>query len=249
MDDIEKRRLVIKSFNIYKVEFADKTYIDNGILYLRKNIENDILKDEKFIKSIKIRVINPDNRDTYVNSIMDFSPIAVKVLGRLGEGITHVLTGVIVMLTGTYEDGTQVCEFGSSEGILKDKVIFNRAGTPSDFDIIIHIDVTLKEASRMGPDAAHRATDRLVDEIRSFLKEMNGRLCDERHEYVDKIRPNKKKVVIIKQVAGQGAMYDTRLFGNDPCGFTGGRSIIDMGNMPVVLSPNEYRDGALRAMH
>ncbi|RDA73598.1 proline reductase cluster protein PrdD, partial [Hafnia paralvei] len=27
------------------------------------------------------------------------------------------------------------------------------------------------------------------------------------------------------------------------------RSIIDMGNMPILLSPNEYRDGALRAMH
>lgn len=249
MDDIEIRRLVIKSFNITKVEFTDRTYIDNGVLYIRNNIENDILKGEELIKSLKIRVINPDNRDTYVNSIMDFSPIAVKVLGRLGEGITHVLTGVCVMLTGVYEDGTQVSEFGSSEGILKDKVIFNRAGTPSDFDIIIHLDATLKEASRLGPDSAHRATDRLVDEIRSFLKGMNGRLCDERHEYVDRIRPDKKKVVIIKQVAGQGAMYDTRLFGNEPGGFFGGHSIIDMGNMPILVSPNEYRDGALRAMH
>ena len=28
-----------------------------------------------------------------------------------------------------------------------------------------------------------------------------------------------------------------------------GRSIIDMGNVPIILSPNEYRDGALRAMN
>ncbi|MFB0919205.1 MAG: proline reductase cluster protein PrdD, partial [Clostridiaceae bacterium] len=54
-------------------------------------------------------------------------------------------------------------------------------------------------------------------------------------------------VVIVKQVAGQGAMYDTMLFSNEPSG-TDGVSIIDMKCMPAVLSPNEYRDGAIRAM-
>ena len=82
-----------------------------------------------------------------------------------------------------------------------------------------------------------------------ILRKLNGNNCTERHEYYDKIRPGKKKVVIIKQVAGQGAMYDTQLFSKEPSGFAAGRSIIDMGNVPVIVSPNEYRDGALRAMH
>lgn len=43
-------------------------------------------------------------------------------------------------------------------------------------------------------------------------------------------------------------MYDNRLFSSEPCGFNFGRSIIDMGNMPVIVSPNEYRDGVLRSM-
>ena len=43
-------------------------------------------------------------------------------------------------------------------------------------------------------------------------------------------------------------MYDNQLFPDQPSGYTGGLSIIDMANMPVVLSPNEYRDGALRSM-
>jgi len=68
-------------------------------------------------------------------------------------------------------------------------------------------------------------------------------------EYFDKIKFGKRKVVVIKQVAGQGAMYDTQLLGKEPGGFEGGRSIIDLGNVPIILSPNEYRDGALRAMH
>ena len=43
-------------------------------------------------------------------------------------------------------------------------------------------------------------------------------------------------------------MYDNLLFPNEPSGFEGGISIIDLGNMPVVLSPNEYRDGILRSL-
>ena len=42
-------------------------------------------------------------------------------------------------------------------------------------------------------------------------------------------------------------MYDTCLFANEPCGAIGSRSIIDMGNVPIILSPNEYRDGALES--
>ncbi len=248
----EIRRLVIKTFHITKLEFAEKTYIENGILYLRKNIENEIPVNESLIKQLEVKIINADNHSMFVNSIMDFSPIAVKVLGRTGEGITHVLTGVTVMLTGVDEEGIQVAEFGSSEGILNEQVVFGRAGTPAKDDILIHVNVTLvsgKGSSRPGPMAAHEACDKIIGEIRNYLKKVNGRLCDEKYEYFDKIKPGKKKVVIIKQVAGQGAMYDTGILGKEPGGFGGCRSIIDMGNMPIVLSPNEYRDGALRAMN
>lgn len=247
------RNLVIKTFHIEKVEFSKKTYIENRVLYIRENIKESLIDNEQsYIKDLSIKIIYPDNHNIFINSIMDFSPIATKVLGRMGEGITHALTGVYVMLTGIDETGVQVAEFGSSEGILNEQVVFGRAGTPSKDDIIIHVDVTLKEGMgiiRDGINSAHRACDKLVQEIRDYLKKMNGRLCDERYEYSDIIRPNAKKVVIIKQVAGQGAMYDTLLFAKEPGGFEGGRSIIDMGNVPIIVSPNEYRDGALRAMH
>lgn len=251
-NEIEMRKLVIKAFHITDIVMDEKTYIENGILHLRKGMEANHIQNEPLIKGVKITVIYPQAHDMFVNSIMDFSPVATKVLGRMGEGITHVLTGMAVMLTGVDEDGIQVAEFGSSEGILKEQVVFDRAGTPSSKDLILHIDVTLTSgggSSRPGPTAAHRLCDAIVQEIREYLKKMNGRFCDEKHEYYDKLKPGKKKVVIIKQVAGQGAMYDTQLLSREPGGFAGGRSIIDMGNMPLVLSPNEYRDGALRAMN
>ena len=59
-------------------------------------------------------------------------------------------------------------------------------------------------------------------------EKFKGDKCTERHEYHDKVRPGKKKVVIIRQVAGQGAMYDTWMFPDEPSGVEGGRSIIDI---------------------
>ena len=84
--------------------------------------------------------------------------------------------------------------------------------------------------------------------IREELKKLSGQDATETHEFFDKVRPGKPKVVIIKQIAGQGAMYDNQLFSNEPSGIEGGRSIIDMANIPMIISPNEYRDGALRSM-
>jgi D-proline reductase (dithiol) PrdD len=251
--EIAMRKLVIKTFHIQKVEFGKKTLIQDKALYLRENIHKDLIQEDMdIIKSIDVKIIKPKEHDFFVNSIMDFAPIATKVLGKIGDGITHTLTGVYVMLTGIDEMGIQVAEFGSSEGILSQQVVFGRAGTPNETDIIIHIDVVLKKGMgsvRIGPTSAHRACDSLVQEIREHLKKINGKTCDEKLEYTDKIKLGKKKVVVIKQVAGQGAMYDTHLFAKEPGGFESGRSIIDLGNVPIILSPNEYRDGALRAMH
>ncbi|SHJ13561.1 proline reductase cluster protein PrdD [Lutispora thermophila] len=248
----EMRRLVIKSFHITEASFSDKTEIMGQSLYLRKNIVDDITKDEPLIHSVNIEIIKPNEHDRWVNSIMDIIPISAKVLGRLGEGITHTLTGIYVMLTGVDTEGVQVAEFGSSEGILKDKIVLNRPGTPGENDIILLCDVVLKAGEgsfRTGPTAAHRVCDKMVQEIRDKLKKLNGRYCTEKHEFYDVIKPNRKRVAIVKQVAGQGAMYDTHLFAKEPSGFAGGRSIIDMGNVPIIVSPNEYRDGAIRAMH
>lgn len=155
------------------------------------------------------------------------------------------------MLTGVDVNGKQCHEFGSSEGNLKEQLYLNRAGTPGDDDYIISFDVTLAAGmgqERPGPTAAHRACDKFVQSYRDKLKKFKGEKCTERHEYHDIVRPGKKRVLIIKQVAGQGAMYDTHFFSNEPSGVEGGRSIIDMGNMPILVTPNEYRDGIIRSM-
>ncbi|SCJ27812.1 D-proline reductase proprotein prdA [uncultured Clostridium sp.] len=245
------RRLVIKPFHINNVEFNDKISIKKGTLSINNNYIKEILKQEELITDIKVDIIKPGDYDKEINTIMDIIPISTKVLGRLGEGITHTLTGVYVMLTGVDEDGRQMHEFGSSEGILSKQMIFGRAGTPSVNDYIIHFDVTVKGGlpyERKLPLAAFRACDKFIQTIREDLKQQDGRDATQVREYFDRIRPNAKKVVIVKQIAGQGAMYDNQLFSQEPSGFENGTSIIDIKNVPMIISPNEYRDGALRAM-
>lgn len=66
---------------------------------------------------------------------------------------------------------------------------------------------------------------------------MSRRMCMKKNL----IRGN-PRVALVRQVAGQGAMYDTMVFPVEPSGFTGGVSIIDMNNMPVFLTANEIRD-------
>ncbi|RKD33802.1 proline reductase cluster protein PrdD [Thermohalobacter berrensis] len=250
-DEITLRRLVIKTFHINKVVFGDNNSIDNGILTINKDFKNTLQQSEDIIEEIKINIIEPRKHDIWVNTIMDIIPISTKALGKIGEGITHTLTGVYVMLTGADVEGNQMAEFGSSEGILKEKLKLNKAGTPSENDYIIHFDVILKKDltfNRKLPLTIHKVCDEFIQEFRQILKKMDGRQATETHEFYDKIRPNKKKVVIVKQVAGQGAMHDNQLFSNEPSGFSGGKSIIDLGNVPIIMTPNEYRDGALRAM-
>jgi D-proline reductase (dithiol) PrdD len=251
------RQLAIRSYHVSDVTFGSDTILTSSDLNSYRLIisSNNLLNyiaEEELVSNIGLRIITPDHHDVWCNSIMDVIPISVKVLGKLGEGITNTLTGVYVILTGIDEEGTQICSFGSCEGILNERMKFGTAGTPKESDIIIAVDVTLKAKagiSRPGPAAAHRVCDKFCNDIREMLKVKKETECTEKHVYYDTIRPGKKKVAIVKLVAGQGSMYDTQLFGKEPSSFIGGRSIIDLGNMPVLLSPNEYRDGAIRALY
>lgn len=245
------RSLVINSFHIKEVVLAKDFKIANHKLSISaKNIEQ-LIAAEDLVEQVELKVIKPEDHDCQVNNILDFIPISTKVLGELGEGITYTLTGVYFMLTGIDQAGKQITDFGSSAGTLKDKVYFGRAGTPAVDDLIISFAVTIKPGfgvGRSGPLAAHRICDNYLQQVREVLKLCPVQKSDEKHIFHDKIRPGKKKVALIKQVAGQGAMYDNILFPAEPAGVKGGSSIIDLGNFPVILTPNEYRDGALHAL-
>lgn len=245
-------RLTVKAYPVTEVCYGEENRVTvDGRMTVCKNIAEKILAQEPLIKEIDIRIIMPDEHRQHTNTVMDVIPLATNVLGRVGEGITHTLTGVYVILTGVDESGRQICNFGASDGILEEKIAWGRAGTPLRSDVLISFDVVLKEGSwadRPGPEAAHRACDTYCQIFREQIKKFNGYKCAEKHVFQETYEPGKKDVYIVKEVSGQGAVYDTRMFGHEPCGFEGGKSVIDMGCMPALVTPNEFRDGIMRAM-
>ena len=140
--EINLRRLVIKAFHMTDVEWGEEnTITTDGHMTVSKGMLDQLVAEDDCIEKIDIQIIKPGDHDRWTNTIMDIIPISTKVLGKLGEGITHTITGVYVMLTGVDVNGKQCHEFGSSEGNLKEQLYLNRAGTPGDDDYIISFDV------------------------------------------------------------------------------------------------------------
>jgi D-proline reductase (dithiol) PrdA len=101
---------------------------------------------------------------------------------------------------------------------------------------------------RPGPLAAHKASDFITQEIRNALKEVDDSLVTKEEELTQYRRPAKKKVVIIKEIMGQGAMHDNIILPIEPVGILGGEPNVDLGNVPLVLSPLEVLDGGIHAL-
>jgi D-proline reductase (dithiol) PrdD len=249
---IDLGRLVIRAFDVKTVRWGDEMSVTpQGEMTVSKAMLPELTEEMDTIRSIDLRLIQPNEHDQWTNTILDIIPISTKALGVVGEGITHTLTGVCAMITAVDTEGKQCHEFGSSEGNLKEQLVLDHPGTPGSSDVIISFDVLLEAGmgqERKGAFQAHLACDKFLQVYREQMKGFDGRLCSEKHEFHNIARPGKKRVVIIREIAGQGAMYDMQLFPHEPSGVEGGRSIIDMGNMPVLVTPNEYRDGILHSM-
>ncbi len=245
------RKLVRKHFKIDDVKFGAETKIEGTTLYIREDICKDAVASQDLVVDMKIEIITPDKYGEYSNTIMDVQPIAVKEEGELGEGITRVIDGTIMMVTGVDERGVQIGEFGSSEGILERNIMWGRPGSPEKGEIFIKSEVIIKSHKNMerpGPMAAHRATDVITQEIREALKKVDEELAVNTEEFAQKRHPGKKKVAIIKEIMGQGAMHDNFLIPVEPVGTLGAKANVDLGNVPVVVSPLQILDGCIHAL-
>ena len=245
------RTLKRKHFKIDKVEMGDETKIEGTTLYIRKGLAEESADLQDLVVSVKLEIITPENYGKYSETIMDVQPIACKEEGELGEGVTRVMDGVVMVVTGTDEGGVQIGEFGSSEGEMDRNIMWGRPGAPDKGDIFIKTEVVIKAHTNMerpGPLAAHKASDHITDEIRKALKKADASLVVFENEFVQKRRPGHKKVVIVKEIMGQGAMHDNLILPVEPVGTLGAKPNVDLGNLPVVLSPLEVIDGGIHAL-
>ena len=246
------RSLTRKHYTITEVKRGPETKIEGTTLYIREGIEADVIADQELVKDFHLEIITPDKYHTYSETIMDVQPIATKEGDSdLGTGVTRVLDGVVMMLTGTDEGGVQIGEFGSSEGYLDENIMWNRPSCPDKGEIFIKGNIVIQEKTNMerrGPMAAHTAFDIITQEIREVMKELDDSLVADTQELKQVRRPGKKKVVIVKEIMGQGAMHDNFILPVEPVGVLGARANVDLGNVPVCVSPLEVLDGCIHAL-
>ncbi len=247
------RSLTRKHYNITEVKRGPETKIEGTVLYIREGIEEEAAASQELVHSLKIDIITPDKYNEYSETIMDVQPIATKEgEDEIGSGTTRVLDGVIMMVTGTDANGVQIGEFGSSEGILEENIMWNRPGAPDKGEIFIKTEVVIAAGTNMerpGPLAAHTATDVITQEIREALKAVEDEALVVNEETFNQYRrPGKKKVVIVKEIMGQGAMHDNLILPVEPVGVLGAKPNVDLGNVPVMVSPLEVLDGCIHAL-
>ena len=244
--------LTRRHIKITEVKRGPETKIEGTTLYIREGIEAEVIANQELVKDFHLEIITPDQYHTYSETIMDVQPVATKEGDAiLGEGATRVLDGVVMMLTGTDEGGVQIGEFGSSEGYLDENIMWGRPGCPDKGEIFIKGNIVVQEKTNMerrGPMAAHTAFDIITQEIREVMKELDDSFIVEDEELKSIRRPGKKKVVIVKEIMGQGAMHDNFILPVEPVGILGARANVDLGNVPVCVSPLEVLDGCIHAL-
>ncbi|MGM0240797.1 D-proline reductase (dithiol) proprotein PrdA [Enterococcus sp. AZ103] len=238
---------------ISEVVFGDETKIEGTTLTIRnmKDICAEAVELEELVEAMTIEIITPDRYNEYSETIMDVQPIAAKTEGDLGHGVTRVLDGVVLVVTGTDANGVQIGEFGSSEGELDRNIMWGRPGAPDKGEIFIKTQVTIKENANMerpGPLAAHKASDYITQEIREALKKADESLVVDSEEIIQKRRFGNKRVVIVKEIMGQGAMHDNLIMPVEPVGTLGAKPNVDLGNLPIMLAPTEVLDGGIHAL-
>ncbi len=90
-------------------------------------------------------------------------------------------------------------------------MMWGRPGAADKGEIFIKGEVTIKEGTNMerpGPLAAHKAFDCITQEIREALKKADDSLVVDTQTIEQFRREGKKKIVIVKEIMGQGAMHD-----------------------------------------
>ena len=247
------REMTRKHYKIDKVVLGDETKIEGTTLYVRKAAATEGAEAQKLVHSLELDVITPDNYHVYSETVMDIQPIATKEDdAELGEGVTRVLDGVVMMVTGITEEGVQVGEFGSSEGYIDENMMWGRPGAVDKGEIIIRAHAVIdnkKNMERPGPIAIHTAVDHVTQEIRNAMKkDLTDDMVVNSQTMKQVRRPGKKKIVIVKEIMGQGAMHDNFLFPTEPVGVLGAKPNVDLGNVPVAANALEVMDGCIHAL-
>lgn len=124
-----------------------------------------------------------------------------------------------VILTAVDSAGRQVANFGACDGPIGERIAWGRPGTPDEDDLLIFFDVEVKaglwsECETMFE--VESACDRFIQEYRMCMKGFNSKQAVQKYVFEDSYDPSKPDIAIMKEVPGQGAVYETWALADEP---------------------------------
>lgn len=236
-------KLELGKIFIKDVQFADRTYVEGGVLYVcRREIVDLVLEDERII-SVSVELARP-GESVRIAPVKDVIEPRVKVDGgggifpgiinkvkQVGEGRTNALVGATVVTSGRivgFQEGiidmsgnaAQYTPFSKTNNVC---VVFRaKDGIETHEHETAGRLAGLKVAEYIGRAGAALEPDEVVTyETKPYLKQVA--------QY-----PDLPKVGYIHMLQSQGLLHDTYYYGVDAKKF-----------LPTFMYPTEIMDGAI----
>ena len=236
-------RLEVGSVHISDIQFADKTSVRDGVLYIKKDELSRITGDDERIKSVEVFLARP-GESVRIVPVKDVIEPRVKVEGpggifpgylsgveQVGSGRTHVLSGVAVVTTGKivgFQEGiidmsgtgAQYTPFSKMNNVVVKIEPINDI-KPHEHEFVLRL-AGLRAANYLAKIAKNIEPDKLnVYETKPLLEQIA--------QY-----PDLPKVAYVYMLQTQGLLHNTFYYG------------VDVSQIvPTFMYPTEIMDGAI----
>ena len=236
-------KLELGKIEIKDIQFAEKTYIDNHVLYVNKaEVEAMVLEDDKLLEC-HLDIARPGD-STRITPVKDVIEPRVKIEGgemwpgmigkvtpQVGSGVTYALSGCTVVTVGRI--------VGFQEGVI------DMSGVAADycpFSQTVNLCVVIEPIEGIETHAYEKAGRMAGFKVAKYLGEA-ARECkpDTVETYETKPLfeqaaeyPDLPKVGYLHMLQSQGLLHDTYYYGVDA------KQIV-----PTFMYPTEIMDGAI----
>ena len=236
-------KLELGKIYIRDVQFAEKTYVENGTLYVcKEEIEKLVLEDER-LTGARVELARP-GESVRISPVKDVIEPRVKVegngavfpgvigkVGQVGEGRTHALVGATVITCGKivgFQEGVidmsgPTAKYTPFSQTNKVCVVIEPAdGLETHDNEAAGRMAGLKTAVYVAEAARNLTPDEIVTyETKPLLQQIA--------QY-----PDLPKIGYVHMLQSQGLLHDTYYYGVDAKKF-----------IPTVMYPTEIMDGAI----
>ena len=236
-------KLELGKFEIKDIQFADKSYVENHVLYVNKEeVEALVLEDDKLI-GCHLEIAKPGEatRITPVKDVIEprvkvsggeiFPGIIGKVSPQVGSGRTHALDGCCVVTVGRI--------VGFQEGVID---MSGPAAEYCPFSKTYNLCVVIEPKDGLETHVYEKAGRMAGLKVATYLGELVRNLePDVIETYETKPvfeqaaqYPDLPKIGYIHMLQSQGLLHDTYYYGVDA------KQIV-----PTFMYPTEIMDGAI----